>query len=337
MKAMPRKLNYKKIAKRSFFYAWTLVSVLSLLELSYRYQWIDYWAGEFNALNPHIDKKKAHVLVFGDSFSAFPKGYVHHLRQNYPTYNVINCAIPGTGPLEMSYMAKRRIRNYPPKVIIYQLYVGNDLTDIYPNRNWSELSIARNLYYRIGEDFRVLGNLSRKLKQANIVQQKDFNENVLSQKKIEFDARLYSPRSKMLFKANPNYLNESINLNSPRMQAAFKRALNCITYLKKIAPKKCPIYIVLIPHAAQVKKDQAKNIEKVGAKPIKSNAEYPLLSNLRKELKAQDIYVLSPLEYFQSLDFDPYFSNDPHLTPKGHQALYSFLLENIPLLFQEKV
>lgn len=320
------KLNYKKIAKRSFFYAWILTTVLSLLELSYRYQWIDYWSSEFKALNPKIDKKKENVLIFGDSFSAFPKGYVEQLRGANPQFNFINCAVPGTGPLEMSYMAKRRIKRYPPTKVIYQMYIGNDLIDIYPNLNWSELSAARNFYYLIGQEFRILANLSIRMKQSGIISQKDFNTKHYSQSKSNFSVSSYSPRTKMLLKANPNFINESITLNSSRMKEAANKAVSSIQYLQGLLPKNCQLHVVILPHCTQVNSTYFENFQKLGAKLKHTSLNYTFYQFLNRELK--NVKVHNPLSYLQNQEKEGnkiYFDNDPHLNPNGQSVLFKFV------------
>ena len=324
------KLNYKRIAKRSFYYAWVLTTVLSLLELSYRYQWIDYWSNEFKALNPKIDKKKKNVLIFGDSFSAYPKGYVEQLRSNITEYNFVNCAIPGTGPVEMSYMAKRRLTNHPPSMVIYQMYVGNDLIDIYPNRNWSELSIARNLYYLIGQEFRFLANISTRMKQSGIISQKDFYTNHNAQDEDEFSIKQYSPRTKMLLKANPNFISESITLNCSRMKSAAKKAVASIKYLKRLLPKSCELHIVLLPHCSQVHPRYFENFQMLGTKLKPSDINYAFYRYLNEELKG--IKVHNPLSFFRKKEREGnqlYFNNDPHLNLYGQKVLFKFINQSI--------
>ncbi len=303
---------------------------MSILELSYRYQWIDYWSNEFEALNPKIDKKKENILIFGDSFSAFPKGYVEQLRSANPKYNFINCAVPGTGPIEMSYMAKGRIKHYPPSKVIYQMYVGNDLIDIYPNRNWSELSIARNLYYLIGQEFRFLANISKRMKQSGIIAQKDFNSNKNGQAQGKFSVQAYSPRTKMLLKANPNFISESIHLNSSRMKKAAEKAVSSIKYLQSLIPKNCELHIVLLPHCTQVSPEYQENFQSLGARLKQSNLNYTLYNFLKNELK--NVKVHSPLSFLRK-QFEEgkhiYFENDPHLNSIGQQALFKFVDQNL--------
>jgi hypothetical protein len=109
-----------------------LIVSLCLLEIAYRYQIIDFYKLELQALNPDLEKEytNGNVLIFGDSFSGFPNGYVEQLRQEYSETNFINCAIAGTGIRQHALFFDSRIKRFKPNQILYQFYVGNDLLDI---------------------------------------------------------------------------------------------------------------------------------------------------------------------------------------------------------------
>lgn len=293
---------------------------LLLLEVAYRYQWIDFFKTEFKALNKNIQPNQPNVLVFGDSFSAYPNGYVAHLRKAHPDMNIVNCSMPGSGPYEMELIASRRISDHPPKGIIYQMYVGNDLTDIDPPVNWSELSFSRNCYWSVKPYFEIFGLFSRRWSGL----QSDFDPDKLKQDQADFSVNRYSPRTKMMIRANANYINQSIQLRGD-MKDAMQKATESIAYLRELVPKKVPIYIVVIPHFSQVTKSYQANYYKLSghSTTMKTNNKF-----VQEISRVKGVKVLNPMRYFRELEVSGqqlYFSNDPHLNETGQKALFDFL------------
>lgn len=306
-----------------------LLCTLLVLEVAYRYQWIDFFKTEFKALNKNIKSNQPNVLVFGDSFTAYPNGYVAHFRKAHPDINVINCSMPGSGPYEMELMASRRISDYPPKGIIYQMYVGNDLTDLDPPVNWGELSFSRNCYWSVKPYFEIFGLFSRRMSGL----QSDFDAKKLKQDEAKFSTKLYSPRTKMMIRAESNYINHSIKLKGD-MKDAMEDAKESISYLRELVPKKVPIYIVVIPHFSQVTKSYQSNYKKLSGhnSSLKTNYRF-----IREISKVKGVKVLNPMRYFREMESDGeqlYYSNDPHLNETGQKALFDFLSEHTKELWQ---
>jgi hypothetical protein len=317
-------LNWKKTGKKIWKRTWqtflVLFCSLLVLELSYRYQWIDFFKTEFKALNKDVKPNRANVLVFGDSFTAYPNGYVAHFRKEHPELNVINCSLPGSGPYEMELMASRRISDYPPKGIIYQMYVGNDLTDIAPLVNWSELSFSRNCYWSVKPYFEIFGLFSRRLSGL----QTDFDPKKLKQDTASFSTKWYSPRTKMMIRAESNYINHAIQAKG-EMKEAMERAKESVAYLRELVPKKVPIYIVVIPHFSQVTKSYGSNYQQLSGHKSSRKINYRFI---REISKVKGVKVLNPMRYFRERESNGeqlYFSNDPHLNETGQKALFEFL------------
>ena len=306
-----------------------LLCTLLVLEVVYRYQWIDFFKTEFKALNKNIKSNQPNVLVFGDSFTAYPNGYVTHFRKAHPEMNVINCSMPGSGPYEMELMASRRVSDYPPKGIIYQMYVGNDLTDIDPPVNWGELSFSRNCYWSVKPYFEIFGLFSRRMSGL----QTDFDPKKLKQDQADFSPGLYSPRTKMMVRAERNYVNHSIKLKGD-MKDAMEDAKESIAYLRELVPKKVPIYIVVIPHFSQVTKSYQTNYQKLSGKKTSMQMNYRFI---REISKVKGVNVLNPMRYFREMESDGqqlYYSNDPHLNETGQKVLFDYLSEHTEQLWQ---
>lgn len=316
--------NWKLIRKKAWRASWQLtlmfLVLLCILEIAYRYQWIDFFRTEVRALNPKVNPKKPHVLVFGDSFTAHPEGYVDYLRTAHPKINFINCALPGSGPYEMELIAARRIEKYPPKCVIYQLYLGNDLTDIQAPVNWGKLSISRNVYWTAKDYFKIFGLFSRRLSGV----QGDFDPNTRSQDDQPFSIQKYSARSQLMIQANPRYLNQCVHV-APEFADAMERCKESLNYLRSLVPKNVPIYLVVIPHCSQVNATYGKRFVAMGAKRTSRDAEYPFVQQLRK---MKGFHTLNPLLLFRTREAEGkimYFNNDPHLTDEGQRQLFLWL------------
>ena len=310
----------KIIWKRTWQTLLVLFLVLCILEVSYRYQWIDFFRTEFKALNKEIDSNKQNIIVFGDSFTAYPNGYIEHLREAYANYNFINCALSGSGPYEMELMASGRISEYPPKFVIYQMYVGNDLTDINPPVNWSELSLARNTYWSLKGYFQILGLFSRRLSGI----QSDFDPAALRQDTAQFDPKLYSPRTKMMIRADKNYIQKCVNLKG-EYRDAMEDCKSSIEYLRDILPKETKIYVVIIPHFSQVTEEYRDKYAQLSGHKTSQKANYPFYRAIKSIKGVRVLNPLSEFRFFEKKGMQLYFSNDPHLNEEGHRILFEYL------------
>ena len=154
--------------KEGGFLSIPFLVLFCLLEWSYRGQWIDYYKSSFHYLNLDFNKKKPSILVFGDSFTANTKGYLEDVKNQFrDRYNVVNSAIPGTAPRQAYYMAERRITTSDPRLVICQLYLGNDLLDEDLPVNWNTLSFERNVYYSVSSVFRITTFINYKFAQIS--------------------------------------------------------------------------------------------------------------------------------------------------------------------------
>ena len=312
------------LLKRSLQTLLVLFLSLIILEIAYRYQWIDFYKTEYKALNEGLDTDKESVVFFGDSFTAHPEGYVDLLGEEQDKYALVNCAVPGTGPLEMSVMAADRIEAHKPSMIVYQLYVGNDLIDISPPINWGELSYSRNMYWLLKKRFQILTVLSKRFRGI----QSDFDADYMSQGDVAFHPDRFSPRSRMLIKADPDYVEQCVAMHES-YECAVDVCLEKVEYLKSIAPENAPVYLVVIPHFSQVSQELNDRYVKLGGSQTGMESDYPFIEHLKG---IDGITVLNPMEAFRTaIDNGEkvYFENDPHLTDKGQEVLASFLKKHI--------
>ncbi|MGB0916428.1 MAG: hypothetical protein ACPGU4_02465, partial [Flavobacteriales bacterium] len=227
-----------------------LVTVL-LLELCFRFYAIDFYAAELNALNPSLpekDTKRETVLVFGDSFSANTASYVGKLNAQLP-FQFVNSAVSGTGVLEASFMAKSRIKRFKPKVVIYQIYVGNDLLDI-KHRPTGEMSATRKVYHAISDHIRVVKYLNYRLGQIRANLYQDLAQVAVNEEEA-FSAERYTSRQKMIFKEESKYLENTLQLKNGRDQD-FKTLAEKLHEIENRLDAEADLIVMVVPHCAQV-------------------------------------------------------------------------------------
>lgn len=319
----------KKILLLSF----SLLLAVCLGELTYRAQWLDFYSTELNGFNSKAalsENDKDRVLILGDSFSADTSSYVVKLRNQFPQLDFINAAIPGTGIREVNCIAKNRIEQFNPSLVIYQIYVGNDLFDIRKPLD-GNISISRKIFWWLTDRLLVLRYINYKAGQVKnffglnpIHQQYRSDEN--------FSAEKFSSREKLLLQAEPLLIENSVLLKSGR-KADAEELINGLEELDKVAKSKnARLIVLLIPHCAQVNEGYRSKMEKMGAqftnKIALHKTDFALYSFINVKLKDEQIEILNPLQLLQQTDTSGnllYYQNDIHLNTKGQKVIADFL------------
>jgi hypothetical protein len=305
-----------KTLKIGIYLSFLFITSLCLLEIAYRYQIIDFYKNELEALNPNLNKEypNGNVLVFGDSFSAFSKGYIDQLRITYPKTNFINTSISGIGIRQHRLFFKDRIEKFDPKQILYQFYVGNDLLDIKKDLNPSKISYLRTYYYFISDQFLVLKYINSKLARF---------KSIPTQFSSVENSTIYNPRIKQQFLANPDYLNETISV-SGKQKEKFEKWLEL--YSEISASTEVKMTLLVLPHCAQVSKKYADKMNALGAiaNPNLQDSSFALVDKIEAKYN-----LFNPLRVFQKADKSSpiYYKNDPHLNERGQSILAQFLIE----------
>jgi hypothetical protein len=331
----------RNILRKALFVGYVSVAALLLFEVVYRYQWFDSYAAEFEALNENEnadrseqeDGEELSILVCGDSFSATPQGWVSELRSLYPEHQFINAAVPGTGIRETLILAPDRIEQFQPDVFIYQVYVGNDLFDIDRPTNWSDISIMRNVFWSMSDVFLSLRLVNYKIGQYSSIVGSDSIIDV-SKDAVGFDPKVYNAREKVYWDAEPSYFEKAIFLHED-VRDEFEELTAGIKALKAQLPEGCQMYVLVIPHAAQLDEKHFNRTAQVfSGFPLYNDTlsrwtqdiEWPFQSELRTRLQAENtakvVDALSLLRYSQSENSGPYYyANDPHLTLEGQRVV----------------
>jgi len=311
--------SIKKYLKNFSYLLFLVLISISILELCFRYQIIDFYKAELKGLNSEqeLNSTKNNVLVFGDSFSAHPNSYVAFLRNAFPELNFINSSVPGTGIKQHQLLFKKRINHFNPKAIIYQFYVGNDFTDIKHPINYSENSFLKNIYWKLSENLLVLQYINFKLAFLN-----NKNQKIEKLQETQFSVDLYNNRVKSYFRSDPQALSNTILLKN-KIYPVYKYWKTQLLTLSEITEDSIPIHLVLVPHNAQINDTYLKRNTKLGASIDASIlvSEYPLLKKIKTDFRSWNI--INPLEKFRELSNTDslYYQNDPHLTLWGQQKL----------------
>lgn len=330
-----RKAWIKKWLWRLVWIPILLVLFVVILEIFYRNQWIDMYKRELHALNPgnppQNPSKK--LLVLGDSFSATPDGWVEKLRKSHPDYQITNSSVPGTTIFQANLMLSHRLAAYQPDLIIYQVYVGNDLFDLRYPINWSEIGFGRNLYWWLANKIPSLGWLNYALgqlkRQAALP---DFQQGKVDGG--EFDPQKYSERERLYLTAEPNLIENQVLLRGGR-EKDMERYLELFqAFLATAKEAHCPVLVLVIPHCAQVKKRYAERMTMIGAKGMDeaglNNTEYAFWRKL-VALKADGVRfvnVLEPIRERENAGEAMYFLHDAHLNAAG-QALVAHVVDSV--------
>ena len=310
----------KKIGRFTLKISIILLITLSILELSYRYQWIDYYSFEWEYQNPKTETKckSEEVLVFGDSFSAEPNSWVNQLRKDSNDFSIFNASIPGVGPETFNLLINERIEEVNPDIVIIQLYVGNDLYDIKKPVNWDEFSISRNLFWTFSNRFRILNFINYRMGQVSY----DISDTVDVKTTKAFDSKFYSTRTKLFIDGDINYPQNTISLSEKKLDE-FNRLVVSLKEMEEIST--VPVYVVIIPHCTQVHSFYRGCYQKLGAN-MQDKLSHENQWSI--QLSQSGFKVIDPLFYLRELekkDLRMYYENDPHLTELGQKELASFI------------
>ena len=300
-----------------------LVTVL-LLELSYRFYILDFYYTELSALNeslPPSEKDLPNILFLGDSFTAYPESYVAKLRRDVP-FNLINSAVSGTSILEATFMSNSRIGRFKPSIVVYQIYLGNDLLDI-THRPTGTISVPRRLYHAVSDRFRVFKLLNYRLGQfrANIYNdlQSPQEDNT-----IEFSEKNYSPRQKMIFEQEPYHLENVLELKGGR-ERDFEVLVSRLEIIEAQLDKNCQLVVLIVPHCAQVNQTYHSRMNSIGLE-----SDYQESGKFYSEFEQAFSHctIVNPLATFKQMDSEEhrvYLKNDPHLSDYGQTVLAEVL------------
>lgn len=313
-----------------------LLFSLLVLEIFYRNQWVDTYSGELKALNPGPAPTNPHkkVLALGDSFTAATNNWVDLLRKRHPDWHFLNSSLPGTTVYHANLVLGRRLTDFKPDWVVYQVYVGNDLFDLrYPGA-WGRVGIFRSLYWSVANRLRSLAWLNYalgKLKRAAAL------PDMLPEKNNEgaFDPEKYSPRDKLYLKAEPRMIVDQALVRGDRENdmAAYMELLKELVKRSQEAGAK--VAIVVVPHCAQMNTFYANRMTQIGAEgmdePLLQAEDYPFFKRIAnlEQTGAVVVNLLPALRELESRGHPAYYLHDTHLSDSGQAVLGRVVEENL--------
>ncbi|MEL6831829.1 MAG: hypothetical protein AAFP77_02505 [Bacteroidota bacterium] len=328
----------RKLLRGILYLLFLLVATILLLEVSYRWNIVDFYGANLRRLNTEELGTKSDlpcVLVIGDSFSADMSSYVGFLRDSLREHRIINAAVPGTGVRQHQRFFKQRIREFQPEMLIYQLYVGNDLLDYRHPTSSPHLSWQRRWYWWLADRLLVLGYINAQLPAVRHALFPAQRVDQHTKGDPNFSVARYSERTKMLMAAEPHLLQHSILLQGKRkadMEAMTKELKAMLDDL----PEPIPVLIVVMPHCVQVGTPFIERFQQLGAQledvNILMQRQFPFFTFLAEELDGDNVQVLNALDWL-SVDYPDilYYANDPHLSPAGQKVVANSLLDSLRL------
>lgn len=323
-------VNFRNLVKKLLYLLYLVVIVVILMEAAYRFQIIDFYRQELNALNPEQTTTKTTgkktVLVFGDSFTVQSNSWLNQLRIDSPEYSIINSAITGTSIVETSYVAPGRIKTFDPDIFIYQIYVGNDLLGITHHLNWKQWSSTRNIYWWLSDRIHFLSFLNYRMGQLNW---KIHGAETLSQSEAvpggeKFESERYRKSEKIYALGDPYLISNSVLLKNERDKDVDKLLSSLSNTISKLKPD-CQVYLLIIPHKAQINKFYLDNMKDVGfmfdSRFEVGKEDYPFIEKLNDYFGAtRNVVIINPLRNLvqrDSVSTRVYFLNDEHLSDEG--------------------
>ncbi|MEO1517017.1 MAG: hypothetical protein AAFV95_18480 [Bacteroidota bacterium] len=325
----------RQAAKQLVYLCFLGISVLLLLELSYRWYVVDFYGNNLSSLNEKTEltsHKDATILVVGDSFSADRQSYVKSLRHQWPDYRVVNSSIPGTCLRQHELFLPKRLQQFQPDLLLYQLYLGNDFLEFRPPVKSPNISLARRLYWLVSDYFLVIRFLNAKLPQIRQATYHDLPTSADPKMADHFVPQQYSARSQMQFRAEPHLVHHSAQMMGQRGDDGREITQRLKRLLQEV-PSNCQVVLLVIPHCLQVHQRYGERLAQIGAAqaPLHSITEsnYPFVEYLRTELADQRIHIANPLGHFQEAERQKqiYYAQDPHLNPGGQKILGDFLVD----------
>ena len=301
---------------------------LLLFELCYRYYIIDFYHTPWKMLNQtENNSTEVDLLVFGDSFSAKPSGYVDLLRKQFPNKKIWNAAVAGIGIKQVNLFAARRIKQTKPKAILYQVYVGNDLLDVKNLTNWGKLSFTRNLYWAASDIFTSLRHLNQQL--VGFRKEKSMIPLGLDK---PFSMALYDKRSLMFTQADEAYLYKTVTITDDFLTRYHTWKKEMDQFIATI-PFGTKLYLSFIPHCAQLNPRylnyQLALGNTVADTSVFFQEQYPFIKQAMHDFKNDSTIVfLNPLATLRKADketYPLYYENDPHFNPNGHKEFADYL------------
>jgi hypothetical protein len=326
-----------------------LALVSMMLEAAYRGQWVDFHRADLAASNPShtlADRSRPTILALGDSFTAGLDNWPARLQRRLgPGERVVNSAVGGTTIRQMRIIADGRIHRFRPRLVICQVYTGNDLADLRHPAATGRTGLLRGLYWSATDrGWLIPWYLNTRLRQTFDRWSRERQTDPAEMERLiaEMEARPfavddYSPRSAMLLAASPTLIADQIAVTGETARAwpVYEAELDRLVSLCR--DHQTQLLLVVVPHCVQVHPRYADRFRALGATfpdPVAlTTAEAPFVARLRAAAAshpgAEVLDALPSLRLAETTGEAVYFANDPHLNRRGRDVLSSVIADAV--------
>ena len=326
-----------------------LAFVSLLLEAAYRGQWIDFHRADLAGSNrPETlaASSRPTILALGDSFTAGLDNWPARLQKRLgPGTRVVNSGVGGTTIRQMRIIAEGRLRRFDPRLVICQVYTGNDLVDLRHPTAAGQIGRLRRFYWSVTDrGWLVPWYLNTRLRQTLDRWSRDrrLDPAELERRIAEMEARPfavedYSPRSAELLAASPTLIADQIAVTGEMAEAWSVYEAELERLVSLCGAREAPLLLVVVPHCVQVHPGYADRFRALGATfpdpVVLTTAEAPFVARLRAAVAhhpgVEVLDVLPLMRLAETTGDDLYFANDPHLNRNGREVLSGVIADAV--------
>ena len=258
-----------------------------------------------------------------------------------PATRVVNSGVSGFTTRQIAEVARRRIARFAPRVVVLQLYAGNDLLELKHPVAWRRGRFVRNLFWALSDaglespgllNYRAGQLAGAMIRRTGAVSVTEAERLALESR--PFDPALYTVRDRELLAIDPFVLERQLRLTGG-MEEAFERyAASLRSILGTCRAGGASVIVFVVPHAVEVDPLYRKRFEALGAR-----FEHPDALGAPESpfgLAVRGVVASTPGTAF--LDLKPalraaqadgtavYRNNDSHFSPEGDRVVAEAVL-----------
>ena len=313
-----------------------LIAVLTLTEVAYRNNLVNFHSGTFEDLNPGEmpgdTAEKPVVLVLGDEVSASGSGYVEALRGKFPDHLIINGAIPYSGPVEASWTGEKLIKKYNPDILIYQVNPANDLYNIRKGNDLDEAGFFSAITDYLSDEIKTFDYISGTFSSVF--------DNMSGAKlaKIEPDCLPvaqqleFSTKSGTTVELQKGLIEYSSLLKSGR-DHDMEEMLQILDDLFCKVKNDCRVLLTVVPHSTWVngwyREQMLRSGNHMSEEFMRFSGNMPFMQQIRNHIFANSrVKIVDPATSLKNSDCKErrmYNVASDQLNKRGHEVLAAFL------------
>lgn len=325
-----------------------LLAALALVELLVRTTALDLYAAELGAGTPAADLEptsRPTLLALGDSFTANPEGWVAILRGRLgPDRRVVGSGVSGFTARQIARIAPGRIARFAPRIVVVQLYAGNDLLELRHPPSLRRGGLARAFFWALSDaGLELPGLLNYRLGQAWDAFRRGRGDARIAPARraaleaLPFDPARYTARDRDLLALDPSIVERQLRLTGGMEEAFATYAVRLRSVLAACRAAGAAGVVFVVPHAVEVSPLYRSRFEALGARfeaPAELGApESAFGLAVRRVVAAEPgatfLDVKPALRAAEAEGRAVYRNNDSHFSREGDLAVVEALL---PLL-----